>query len=338
VAFSLVLVIALGSTGGPRSATHGGSRRTKPSVIIASLDGVPFSLVIKEKPTFLSTGNLTRRIPVYPTQTIVNHWSIATGVEPVVHGIVANHFDLAYSTNGTGIFTAAQQKEQAYAWQRVPPVWNLENVTACIVGWPGLDAVPPVHGGSVAFVPNQPCEDRIASLVMLNEQYSCDVSFIYLSEAVDNAGHVEGDSAAALRLADACVEELAVATPWATSRIVVSDHGMVPVTGYHLVPNGTSFAQLGAVAVDGPGIDALPGTRVVLDNHTTISADVGMYFIAHESDRLPLGKRGAHGYLLAPGSPQELDLSAIMVSWNVSDVGPVANSSKVAEIVRSMFS
>ena len=69
----------------------------KPYLILISLDGFRWDYVEKYKPphliNFIKNGiNSESLIPSFPTKTFPNHYTIATGMYPDKHGIIANSF------------------------------------------------------------------------------------------------------------------------------------------------------------------------------------------------------------------------------------------------------
>ncbi len=73
----------------------GGRSRLEPTVLLISLDGFRWDY-LEKAPTpnldrLVSTGVKARALlPVFPTKTFPNHYSIATGLYPENHGLIAN--------------------------------------------------------------------------------------------------------------------------------------------------------------------------------------------------------------------------------------------------------
>ncbi|MFN3329617.1 MAG: ectonucleotide pyrophosphatase/phosphodiesterase, partial [Pyrinomonadaceae bacterium] len=95
----------------------------EPTVILVSLDGFRADYLEKYKPPTLlelaQKGVRADLIPVFPTKTFPNHYSIATGLYPERHGIVENNmYDF-----GT-VFTIANREEvQNGRWWLGEPIW-----------------------------------------------------------------------------------------------------------------------------------------------------------------------------------------------------------------------
>lgn len=92
----IVLAASLVHAGGFNAPEHA----DKAYVVLVSIDGFGHDFRDKtDTPTLdelAATGiNATSLVPVYPTMTFPNHYSIATGLNPADHGLVANHFPAA---------------------------------------------------------------------------------------------------------------------------------------------------------------------------------------------------------------------------------------------------
>ncbi|HKL62711.1 MAG TPA: alkaline phosphatase family protein, partial [Woeseiaceae bacterium] len=96
-AASLLIVIASLAQAGTFNAPE---HADKPYVILVSIDGFGHDFRDKAETPALdelaATGiRASSLTPVYPTLTFPNHYSIATGLYPADHGLVANHFPAA---------------------------------------------------------------------------------------------------------------------------------------------------------------------------------------------------------------------------------------------------
>ena len=88
-----------------------------------------------------------RLVPVYPTKTFPNHYSLVTGLHPEDHGIVGNTiYDPALpdSAGGAGRFALSDRAALADArWWGGEPIWvtaERQGVRAGTVFWPGSEA------------------------------------------------------------------------------------------------------------------------------------------------------------------------------------------------------
>lgn len=140
--------------GAAASAGSGGinapAQRDKPYLILVSLDGF--------KPAYLDTFDLphlrrlTTRgaraaalIPVFPSLTFPNHYSLVTGLHPERHGIVSNTFyDPAFRATYSLSNTTAVGDAR---WYRGEPIWvtaETQGMVAACFFWPGSEA--PIRG------------------------------------------------------------------------------------------------------------------------------------------------------------------------------------------------
>lgn len=107
IIFSLVFIIGIVSTVSCNRkksntvdsivTTNSKESEKKPYLILISLDGFRWDYVEKYKPphliNFIKNGiNSESLIPSFPTKTFPNHYTIATGMYPDKHGIIANSF------------------------------------------------------------------------------------------------------------------------------------------------------------------------------------------------------------------------------------------------------
>ena len=114
-------VVAQGS-GGINAPEH----RDKPYLILISIDGFRWDYQdMVETPALdrLAAGSVKaeRMIPVFPTLTFPNHYSIATGLYPVNHGIVGNYFPNDIRTRWYAM--SNREAVQDGTWYGGRPVW-----------------------------------------------------------------------------------------------------------------------------------------------------------------------------------------------------------------------
>ena len=125
-------------------------QRDKPYLILISLDGF--------KPGYLDTFDLPgmRRlaqrgvrasalIPVFPSLTFPNHYSLVTGLHPEGHGIVSNTF---YDPMVRATYSLSNREAVGDArWYRGEPIWvtaEKQGMVAACYFWPGSEA--PIGG------------------------------------------------------------------------------------------------------------------------------------------------------------------------------------------------
>jgi len=131
------------------TTSHGSnasSERTKPYLVLVSLDGFRFDYAQKYGAPYLTSLGKRRLaadglIPSYPSLTFPNHYSIVTGLYPEHHGIVRMSF---YDSVLGKHFSYREPKAATDGtWYRGTPLWVLAEKqgmrTACFF-WPGSEA------------------------------------------------------------------------------------------------------------------------------------------------------------------------------------------------------
>lgn len=214
-------------------------------MLLISMDGFRFGYQFKTE-----TPNIHRLIengteaelgliPVFPSLTFPNHYSIVTGLYPAYHGIVNNFF----IDPGTGdFFTMASHEPK---WWLGEPLWETlanNGLKASTCFWPGSEVIKGswkcpneycnVYNSSVPF------EDRVDAVLRYFDLNSSEVpSFMTLYfEDPDHQGHKVGPDDPQITEAIARVdkmigrlisglEERGVFED--VSIILVGDHGMV---------------------------------------------------------------------------------------------------------------
>ena len=214
------------------------------TVLLVSLDGFRWDYLNRG-----ITPNLSRvaregvraeaLVPVFPTKTFPNHYTIVTGRYPSSHGIVGN------------VFVAPDIGRRMALWERdavrdprfylAEPIWvsvERQDLAAAPLFWPGSEAaiggVLPSH--ALPYDGTMPDTARVAWLLGLLSRPgdSAPVFLTLYSSAVDDAGHAHGPDAPATNRAIAEADGLIGALVEGLSRIgrsdvnliVLSDHGM----------------------------------------------------------------------------------------------------------------
>lgn len=221
-------------------------------VVLVSLDGFRWDYVKQDHAANLDA--LAREgasapdgmLPSFPSSTYPNHFSMATGLYPEHHGIVANHF---FDPTRQKIFSAFDPASvEDGSWVTGMPLWSLAEAqgmrAACIL-WPGCEAeiaghrptwygeYKPKQQGSSGL--QQARIDDTVALLRLPAEQRPHLILIHFP-AVDDAGHEFGPDApetkAAVLKVDSAVGKLKNAldgTGLAVDLVVVSDHGMARV-------------------------------------------------------------------------------------------------------------
>jgi predicted AlkP superfamily pyrophosphatase or phosphodiesterase len=242
-------------------------QENKPYVILVSLDGFRYDyarrygaqniLALARRGASAPEGML----PVYPSVTFPNHYSIVTGLYPENHGIVGNSF---YDPALREHFVYTDRGTSANGnWYGGTPLWVLaekQGMRAACFFWPGaeaeIDDVRPTY--NVLFDPriaNQTRVDQALAWLHLPPEQRPHFITLYFGDA-DSAGHATGtdspETAAAVRRLDSVVARLVASLALVhlpVDLFVVSDHGMVNTQGPWI--NLDEFANLSGFETSG---------------------------------------------------------------------------------------
>jgi len=248
-ALLVLLLIARMPVAAQQSGSGGTNRpaqRDKPYVVLVSLDG--FKAEYLDRMPLPNLRRVMQRgarakamVPVFPSLTFPNHYSLVTGMHPGRHGIVANRF-YDPATKTSYVYTDSKIVSDG-TWYRGEPIWVTAEkqgmVSACFF-WPGSEA--PVRGIHATMwnpyngkVPNEERVSTVLKWLQLPVEQRPHVITLYFSE-VDSATHegpVEApDVERAARSLDTAVGQLldGIDTLPFGDRVylvITSDHGMV---------------------------------------------------------------------------------------------------------------
>ena len=228
-------------------------RTASPILILVSFDGFRWDYIGRgETPhlTALAARGVRAEglIPSFPSFTFPNHYTIVTGLSPEHHGVIANTMD---DPGWPERFTMAGLTSRDQRWWGGEPMWvtaRKQNRRAGSVFWPGSEAA--VQGIRpdywLPFDDEMPNVDRVNHLVDLLSLPDAErPSFLtlYFSE-VDHVGHDYGPDApeipealrhvdASLGLLEDAIRDLHLGDR--TTLVVVSDHGMAPVSDQQVI-------------------------------------------------------------------------------------------------------
>jgi predicted AlkP superfamily pyrophosphatase or phosphodiesterase len=259
-------------------------QRGKPYVVMISFDGFRADYLDRH-----ATPNLHRviangvrvdaLIPAFPSKTFPNHYTIATGLYPEHHGIVANAF---YDPQRRDTYTASTAKDaQDGRWYRGEPIWVTAERQGMVAGafiWPGSEAaiqgVRPTHWKAYEqTTPDTARVDSVLAWLRLAPDRRPHLIALYMGD-VDVVAHRVGPDAPEIIPAVAVVDQAigrlldglaALDVRDSVYLLLVSDHGLAAYTPSEYVAidrlvdtNVVRVADVGPVAnlhVPG-GVDA----------------------------------------------------------------------------------
>jgi predicted AlkP superfamily pyrophosphatase or phosphodiesterase len=225
-----------------------------PTLILVSIDGFRWDyLDLHSAPTVerLAREGVRARalIPVFPTKTFPNHYTIVTGLYPERHGVVTN--TMLDPEDGAWFRLSDRDAVQSARWWEGEPIWvtaERQGLRAATLFWPGSEA--PIGGVRpsrwLAYDGDLPAGERIdRALQWLDLPPAARPSLITLYfEQVDDAGHDFGprsaQTAAAVAAVDAAIARLVegLETRGILDRVdllLVSDHGMTELAEERVV-------------------------------------------------------------------------------------------------------
>lgn len=242
---SVVLVLlAIVSVSGPGRAEE----TTDSILILISLDGFRWDyLDLVETPHLrrlaVSGVRAEGLIPVFPSKTFPNHYSIVTGLYPGHHGIISNN--MIDSELDAEFHLHDRDAVEDPAWWGGEPIWvtaEQQDLIAAALFWPGSETavagVRPTHwqrfDRELAFEARveqvfgwlQLSSDKRPRMISLYFEYPNDVSHTY--------GPESAEAFAAVREVDARIGDLVAGIEQrglsgVVNLVVVSDHGMAEV-------------------------------------------------------------------------------------------------------------
>lgn len=236
----------------------------KPTVILLSVDGFSFHYLQKYQPknilSFAKSGVIARLLPVYPSKTFPNHISIITGTYPVNHGIIHNKF---YQPQLNQKYYLGAGKTNA-KWLTASPFWSVAEdnaIKSAVYFWPESEVI-----GHTAPSYNHPYnkstsnKDRIEQLIAWLKLPESQRPYFIVSyfSTIDSAGHHYGlDSPQLITAVDkfdklfgTFIERLKNEISQPVNIILVSDHGMIPITKEANVSTASTFKNIN-VKLDG---------------------------------------------------------------------------------------
>ncbi len=328
ICFALLILTSCATP--PRPAA-----KLDPTVLLISLDGYRWDYPQKYPSPNLDafrkkSTRAERLLPVFPTTTFANHYSIVTGLYAEDHGVVGNEmFD---PTDGDHFFMRDKAKIDDPKWWGGEPIWvtaEKQGLPTGTVFWVGSNAaiqgVRPRH--YLAYDGSISAEARVRKVLeWLALPASERPRFLTLYfEDVDSAGHQFGPDSpevpAAIARIDAAMGVLRQEVEkngWDKQMDVlfVSDHGMAPVAPDHVVRlepelkgDGVEVSGYGAVIhffAKGKSLAALEGRlkRPGVTVYRKGAIPSALHYSKHAriGDLVALADEG--WYLIPPGGKQ----------------------------------
>jgi predicted AlkP superfamily pyrophosphatase or phosphodiesterase len=237
---ALLLAVSLGSAC---------SRSTTPAtpVILVGLDG--FGWDFMEAAETPNLDALVARgvraewlVPIFPTKTFPNHYSIVTGLHAERHGIVSNTmYDPVFARRFS---LGDREAVQDGRWWEGEPIWvtaERAGLTTAAFFWPGTEAdiqgIRPTHWRPYAHrTPHNERVDQVLGWLDLPDEERPALIATYFAD-VDETAHTFGVNApetmAAIREADRAIGRLVRGLEQRgldgrVNLVLVSDHGMAP--------------------------------------------------------------------------------------------------------------
>jgi predicted AlkP superfamily pyrophosphatase or phosphodiesterase len=279
------ILLALSFTAGS-SVFGSGSQApsARPVVILISIDGFRWDYIERFRPPVISrlaTVGVRAEglIPIFPSKTFPNHYTIVTGLHPARHGITSNNMvDPALP----GRFTLSNRDvQQDTRWWGGEPLWvgvERQGQVAATMFWPGSDAE--IAGDRPTYwrtyeheFPNELRVDQLLAWMKEPEAKRPTFLTLYFSD-VDDAGHDFGPHAEQTRRAVldvdlvigrlvAGVERLGLALR--THYVIVSDHGMTELARDRIILLADHLDLSTVDVIDSApivGVSARPGVSV----------------------------------------------------------------------------
>ena len=314
-----------------------------PPLVLISLDAFRWDYFTKypnETPTLrrlMREGCSVRQlIPVYPSNTFPNHYSIVTGLYPAHHGVINNEmFD-----PDTGTFFHSNQAKSVHEsmWFGGEPIWVTaikQGHTSAAAFWVGSEAeikgVHPTYWRPYDYK-NYAFEKRLEDLagwMKLPLDQRPVVTAFYLEET-NSVGHKYGpdskEIAAAIKLLDDHVAAILArfkADGIVANFVIVSDHGMTPVSADRVIVLD-DYLDLSSVQVDFFG--SVAGLRPLEGSAESVVRALSAIPHAHA--------------VLSPDLPERFHLSAnprIPPVWIMLDEGWEIDTRKHFEAIRKIY-
>lgn len=218
----------------------------KPFVVLVSIDGFRYDYV--EKYDLPNLKRIAQEgvaaegvLPVFPSKTFPNHYSIVTGLYPSNHGLVSNTF---YDPDKEATYRISDREKVADgSWYGGTPLWVLaeqQGMKAASYFWVGSEAAIQGTRPSYYFpydgrVPHANRVNQVINWLKLSKEKRPHFITLYFS-VIDSRGHAFGPDSKeveeALKDMDETIADLDArieALDMPVNLIITSDHGMTRI-------------------------------------------------------------------------------------------------------------
>lgn len=240
-----------------------------PYVVLISIDGYRSDYTDLYSPPaltrFKNEGTAAKGlIPIFPSKTYTNHYSIVTGLYSENHGIVANHF---FDPIRKEEYRLTNRKSvEDPSWYGGTPLWvaaEQQGMLTAVYFWPGSETA--IQGVRPKYYFNYDAkvapEERVAQVrrwLDLPSDIRPHFIAVYFSD-VDTAGHLYGPRSTEVKNAVLKTDQnLAVllkdleSRPFPINVVILSDHGMQQLDS-NKVEYLDDYADLSPVRILGDG-------------------------------------------------------------------------------------
>jgi alkaline phosphatase D len=245
-------------------------------------------------------------IPVFPSLTFPNHYSIVTGVRADKHGIVSNEF---YDPKRAARYKLSDRiAVRDGTWYGGEPLWiaaSKQGMVSASYFWVGSDAniqetYPTYYFDYNGSVSNDDRIDQVLNWLKLPDANRPHLILSYFSD-VDSAGHKYGPDSKEVKEAvlgiDRSIGRLldgleTIDLP--VNIIVVSDHGMAPIKEKIYL---SDYIDLDGIRVEGKGAHSL---LYIEDEEIREQAYKGLKKVPHLTVSKPSELPAEYGYTKNP--------------------------------------
>lgn len=202
IALTLIALLTQSAVGAGSGGVNAPSQIDKPTLILVSIDGFRWDYPTRYRmpalERIISEGvKADALIPVFPTLTFPNHYSIATGLYPSRHGLVGNRFP---SVDRQRLYSLSDRKAvEDGSWYAGEPIWvaaeraGMVSAAFFFVGTEAaVDGIRPSHWRSfdASIAGEQRVDQALAWLAMPAARRPHLITLYF--EDVDAASHEHG--------------------------------------------------------------------------------------------------------------------------------------------------